>query len=55
MAVLLRRNERERMNKEKKKKQQQIQFCKDSVNSRYEINYHTAQPRVILWCDIVVV
>ena len=46
MAVLLRRNEREWKNKEKKKKQQiQIQLCKDSVNSRYEINYHTAQPR----------
>ena len=44
MAVLLRRNEREWENKEKKQKQIQIQFFKDSVNSRYEINYHTAQP-----------
>ena len=45
MAVLLRRNEREWENKEKKNKQQiQIQFFKDIVNSRYEINYHTAQP-----------
>ena len=47
MAVLLRRNEREwkRKNKEKKQKQIQIQFFTDSVNNRYEINYHTAQPR----------
>lgn len=45
MAVLLRRNERERENKEKKKKQIQIQFFKDSVNSRYEINYHITQLR----------
>ena len=42
MAVLLRRNEREWENKEKKKKQ--IQFFKDSVNSRYEISYEAAQP-----------
>ena len=45
MAVLLRRNEREWENKEKKQKQIQIHLCKDIVNSRYEINYHTAQPR----------
>ena len=45
MAVLLRRNEREWKNKEKNKKQIQIQFFKDIVNSRYEINYHAAQPR----------
>ena len=44
MAVLLRRNEREWENKEEKKKKQ-IQLCKDSVDNRYEINYHTAQPR----------
>ena len=43
MAVLLRRNEREWENKEKK--QIQIQFFKDSVNSRYEIGYYAAQPR----------
>ena len=36
---------RERKNKEKKQKQIQIQFFKDSVNSRYEINYEAAQPR----------
>ena len=45
MAVLLRRNEREWENKEKKQKQIQIQFFKDSVNSRYEINHHTTQLR----------
>ena len=46
MAVLLRRNEREWENKEKKQKQIQIQFFKDSVNSRYyEIGYYAAQPR----------
>ena len=44
MAVLLRRNEREWENKEKKQ-QIQIQFFKDSVNSRYEIGYYAAQPR----------
>ena len=43
---------RERKNKEKKKQQKQIQLCKDSVNSRYEIN-HTAQPHcfVVLLCN----
>ena len=45
MAVLLRRNEREWENKEKKQKQIQIQFFKDSVNSRYEISYEAAQLR----------
>ena len=38
-----------------KEKQIQIQLCKDSVNSRYEINYHTAQPRyfvvILLLCN----
>ena len=28
----------------------QIQLCKDIVNSRYEINYHTAQPRYFAVC-----
>ena len=55
MAVLLRRNERERENKEKKQKQIQIQFFKDSVNSRYEINYLTTQLRyfvvILLLCN----
>ena len=45
MAVSLRRNEREWENKEKKKQQIQIQFFKDSVNSRYEIGYYAEQPR----------
>ena len=54
MAVLLSRNEREWKNKEKKQKQIQIQFFKDSVNSRYEINYHTAQPRYFVVCGVVV-
>ena len=53
MAVLLRRNEREWENKEKQ--QIQIQLCKDIVNSRYEINYHTAQPHcfvvILLLCN----
>ena len=49
MAVLLRRNERE-WEKNKEKQQIQIQFCKDIVNSRYEINYHTAQPRYFVVC-----
>ena len=55
MAVLLRRNEREWENKEKKKKQIQIQFFKDSVNSRYEISYEAAQPRyfVVWYCCCV--
>ena len=53
MAVLLRRNEREWENKEKKK-QIQIQFFKDSVNSRYEINYHTTQPRYFVVCVCVI-
>ena len=44
--------EREWKNKEKKKKQ--IQLCKDSVNSRYEINYHAAQPRYFVVCGVVV-
>ena len=50
MAVLLRRNEREWKNKEKKQKQIQIQFFKDSVNSRYEINYHST---AALFCGVI--
>ena len=55
MAVLLKRNEREWENKEKKQKQIQIQFFKDSVNSRYEISYEAAQPRyfVVWYCCCV--
>ena len=48
MAVLLRRNEREWENKEKQ--QIQIQFFKDSVNSRYEIGYYAAQRVVMCVC-----
>ena len=40
-------------NKEKQK-QIQIQFFKDSVNNRYEINYHTAQPRYFVVCGVCV-
>ena len=39
------RERKNKENKEKKQKQILIQFFKDSVNNRYEINYHTAQPR----------